>query len=124
MVILVGGIGGYGIGVFEALFVEGRNPHPNFQDLRFAGRRPQGCHSLPTNNPPNFRSPGSPGCLLTPPSGGADPRELVEPKEGGEDGWLGLATVLVECSPIMDRASHIESMVFIIRLKVNTQALF
>ena len=116
MVFLIGGIGQYGFGVLEALFVEGRlNPHPTFQDSRFTGLRLTGSPTLPTNNPPNSRSPSSPGCLLTPPSGGADPREPVEPKEGEGDGWIGLAVVVDECLPISNGTSHIESMVFIIR---------
>ena len=98
-------------------------PHPSFQELVFLGLRDRlasgsrgsrHCLPLPAHTPPTSRSTRTPGCLLTPPSGGADPRELVEPRDGGDDGWLGLAIGVVEVIPFTKGASHISEMVFII----------
>ena len=79
----------------------------------------------PTHTPPNSRSIRTPGYLLSPPSGGADPWGLVEPREGRDDRWLGLALGVVEVFPLSKGASHILEMVFIIVITEirNTQDL-
>ena len=125
VVALVGLTGRYGVGLVEGKVGDGRlKPHPAFQEPILLGRRdrlsrgsstPRECCTAPTHTSPNSRSTSAPGYLLTPPSGGADPREPVEPKEGEGDGWIGLAIVVDEVLPISDGTSHIESMVFIIR---------
>ena len=58
--------------------------------------------------------------MLTPPSGGADPRELVEPTEGQDDGSFRLAIEVVEVFPFNEGASHIVLMVFIILLTTQS----